>query len=234
MPTLGYKLGMFKGMELLDVYYWPDFNKIIRSDKDNIIFGKNGFKTWKSRIYYALIILEIPDNAARSTPDIRNNILKHANLSIPERETFSQLKMRAAFAGAINAQLERVYMPNIFNGLPFKPMTFSKFNIEISNNKCRCSMAKVVKVELLEPDGYITDAYTLFNNSHLGRPNVCHYKLGEMVYPDKWDPDLMEQCSNGIHYFEDPRYALAYGLQFYPMFIKYVWQNLDYIMKRYF
>ena len=36
------------------------------------------------------------------------------------------------------------------------------------------------------------------------------YIVGEMVYPDKYDPDVKVDCSNGIHFFITRREAEAY------------------------
>jgi translation initiation factor IF-1 len=54
-----------------------------------------------------------------------------------------------------------------------------------TSGKCRASYVKVV-----EGDGV--------TNSH-GPETI--YKTGEVVYPDSWDDNRWNECSNGIHHF---------------------------------
>ena len=38
------------------------------------------------------------------------------------------------------------------------------------------------------------------------------YKVGEMVYPDSFDEDRWNECSNGIHFFINKQEAIDYIL----------------------
>lgn len=36
------------------------------------------------------------------------------------------------------------------------------------------------------------------------------YRVGEMVYPDAFDENRWNECSNGIHFFTNKQYAINY------------------------
>jgi len=52
--------------------------------------------------------------------------------------------------------------------------------------KCRAEFARVLSVE--GPDGVAV--------SH-----GLEYRVGELVYPDSYDPDIRVECTHGIHFF---------------------------------
>ena len=70
--------------------------------------------------------------------------------------------------------------------------------------KCRCNKAQVLAITSLNeklPFNSVTNVdYT---------PNI-EYKVGEMVYPDKFDEDRWNECSNGIHFFINKQDAINY------------------------
>ena len=70
--------------------------------------------------------------------------------------------------------------------------------------KCRCDKAQVLAItslnEKLSFDSVTNVCYT---------PNI-EYKVGEMVYPDKFDEDRWNECSNGIHFFINKQDAIDY------------------------
>ena len=70
--------------------------------------------------------------------------------------------------------------------------------------KCRCDKAQVLAITSLDEessfDSVTNVAYT---------PNI-EYKVGEMVYPDKFDEDRWNECSNGIHFFINKQDAINY------------------------
>ena len=73
-----------------------------------------------------------------------------------------------------------------------------------TTNKCRCDKAQVLAItslnEKISFDSVINVAY----NPHI------EYKVGEMVYPDKFDEDRWNECSNGIHFFINKQDAINY------------------------
>ena len=70
--------------------------------------------------------------------------------------------------------------------------------------KCRCDKAQVLAItsldEKLSFDSVVNIAYA---------PNI-EYKVGEMVYPDKFDDYRWNECSNGIHFFINKQDAINY------------------------
>lgn len=59
--------------------------------------------------------------------------------------------------------------------------------------KCRADKAKVLEIQNI--DGSSADVLEVVSD----RGGV--YKVGEMIYPDKWDRCRWNECSNGIHFF---------------------------------
>lgn len=64
-----------------------------------------------------------------------------------------------------------------------------------TTRKCRCSKAKVLGF-------YDLDKNELDMDEVVNRRYVeTIYHKGEMVFPDSWDDNRWEECSNGIHFF---------------------------------
>ena len=78
--------------------------------------------------------------------------------------------------------------------------------------KCRCSKAKVLGIYKL--DGTISDKESVTSTILYTRKSITpiEYKVGETVYPDKFDEDRWQECSNGIHFFIDREAARRYPL----------------------
>lgn len=73
-----------------------------------------------------------------------------------------------------------------------------------TSNKCRCSKAKVLKI--LNIDGTKSELTEVINVNYA----ECKYEVGKMVYPDSFDENRWNECSNGIHFFVDREEALKY------------------------
>lgn len=69
--------------------------------------------------------------------------------------------------------------------------------------KCRCDKAKVLAITSL--DG--AEQYDSVLNTNY---TDIEYKVGEMVYPDKFDDNRWNECSNGIHFFINKQDAINY------------------------
>ena len=69
--------------------------------------------------------------------------------------------------------------------------------------KCRCDKAKVISIVSLENNAFLTEI-TNHNYTDLT------YRVGEMVYPDYFDEDRWNECSNGIHFFINKQDAINY------------------------
>lgn len=218
MSTLGYKIGLFNSMYRL-------------YDICNIHFYGGEELRWAYKTYPALITLEIPDDAAVSTPGVRMNIYKHSNMSYEPIGSLSDDVLKDAFVKRC------AYWPyDTYKGMRKKENEYTflrKVMSSVDDYKCRCDKAKVINVELLEKDGYITSAFTNYD-MHIDHNKYFYYERGEMVYPNKFDPDLTKVCSHGIHYFEDPRLAILYAFSFYHEFAYTISNNSEYICHKYF
>ena len=62
-----------------------------------------------------------------------------------------------------------------------------------TTRKCRASKALVLDIQNL--DGTKADTETAISSSGM------EYKIGETVYPDGFDKNRWNECSNGIHFF---------------------------------
>jgi len=202
MSTLGYKIGLFNSMYML--------------------FPKWKTRIWTCKTYPALITLEIPDDAAVSTPGVRMNIYKHFNMAYEPIEPFTDDLLKDLF-------VERCAYETVDDKFIHKKDAFTflrDFRFYFENYKCRCSKAKVINIELLEEDSYVTSAFTYYHKTF--------YKRGEMVYPDNFDEELRCVCSHGIHYFEDPRLAILYTFNCYPLSVYNILDHSEYICHKYF
>ena len=70
--------------------------------------------------------------------------------------------------------------------------------------KCRCDKAKVLEITSLDGNEKYESIVNTSYNPHV------EYKVGEMVYPDKFDDDRWHECSNGIHFFINKQHAIDY------------------------
>jgi hypothetical protein len=68
--------------------------------------------------------------------------------------------------------------------------------------KCRASAAKTIEIQ--NPDG--TQAEVTQVESERGGI----YEVGKMTYPDSFDEDRWDECSNGIHFFIARENAVNY------------------------
>ena len=75
-----------------------------------------------------------------------------------------------------------------------------------TTRKCRCSEAYVVEIKDL--NGNSADIGYSKHRFEKGEKTV--YTVGETVYPDSFDEDRWNECSNGIHFFMTRREAEIY------------------------
>ena len=74
-----------------------------------------------------------------------------------------------------------------------------------TTRKCRSNKAKVLGI--YDFYGNLLDVKEIVSYS-FGKET--HYKVGEMVYPDRFDEDRYNECSNGIHFFINRQDAVNY------------------------
>ena len=65
-----------------------------------------------------------------------------------------------------------------------------------SGRKCRASFAKVLRI--LNGDGSSTHFTSIINRAFNKQTT---YTIGKKVFPDSFDNDRWNECSNGIHFF---------------------------------
>ena len=70
--------------------------------------------------------------------------------------------------------------------------------------KCRCDKAQVLAITSLDEKENFESVVNTNYNPHI------EYKVGEIVYPDKFDEDRWNECSNGIHFFINKQDAINY------------------------
>ena len=73
-----------------------------------------------------------------------------------------------------------------------------------TSQKCRCDKAKVLSVWDMRLEEEVSEVV----NDAYGQKTL--YKVGEMVYPDKFDENRWCECSNGIHFFINKQDAINY------------------------
>ena len=70
--------------------------------------------------------------------------------------------------------------------------------------KCRCDKAKVLDIINLDTKEHVEQ---VVNKAY---DQETLYKIGEMVYPDSFDDNRWNECSNGIHFFINKQDAIDY------------------------
>ena len=73
-----------------------------------------------------------------------------------------------------------------------------------TTRKCRCSEAKVLDIQSIEGKSILKE----YNHKAYG--HITRYAVDEMVYPDSFDENRWNECSNGIHFFITRQEAVDY------------------------
>ena len=72
-----------------------------------------------------------------------------------------------------------------------------------TTRKCRCDKALVLDITSLDGEEHYDE---VLNYNY----TTTVYKVGEMVYPDSFDENRWNECSNGIHFFINKGDAINY------------------------
>ena len=75
--------------------------------------------------------------------------------------------------------------------------------LSATTRKCRCDKAMVLDITSLDGNKHYDE---VTNNNY----KETVYKVGEMVYPDSFDENRWNECSNGIHFFINKEDAIDY------------------------
>ena len=139
-------------------------------------------------------------DAVLSGADLRDANLRGANL------------IGATLSGAINIPFIALSCPSEGSFMGWKKIYAYLIKLEIpedakrcsaTTNKCRCDKAKVLSITNIKSGEEIQE---LCNDNY----SACVYKVGEMVYPDSFDYNRWNECSNGIHFFINKQEAINY------------------------
>ena len=118
----------------------------------------------------------------------------------------------ATLSGAINIPFIALSCPSEGSFMGWKKIYAYLIKLEIpedakrcsaTTNKCRCDRAKVLSITNIKSGEEIQE---LCNDNY----SACVYKVGEMVYPDSFDYNRWNECSNGIHFFINRQEAINY------------------------
>ena len=118
----------------------------------------------------------------------------------------------ATLSGAINIPFIALSCPSEGTFIGWKKVRDYLIKLEIpedakrcsaTTNKCRCDKAKVLSITSIKSGEEIKE---LCNAKY----SACIYKVGEMVYPDSFDDNRWNECSNGIHFFINKQEAINY------------------------
>ena len=124
-----------------------------------------------------------------------DNIITNYPLNLPDGEFIAWKKVRG------------LYNENYI--IKLKILADSKRS-RATSNKCRCDKALVLEIQDL--DGNKLDLTEVSNTNEMWlcpRPYTT-YKVGEIVYADKWDENRFNECTHGIHFFLDRVKAVNY------------------------
>ena len=77
--------------------------------------------------------------------------------------------------------------------------------LSATTRKCRCDKALVLDITSLDGEEHYNEVVN-YNYNY----NETIYKVGEMVYPDSFDENRWNECSNGIHFFINKEEAINY------------------------
>ena len=124
--------------------------------------------------------------AKLSGADLRNAIYTDTilNLQCPDEGTFIAWKKLAG------SKIAKLLIPE------------DAKRSSATTRKCRASKAKVLAI-YNRNGGEISEGKSIHDDEFI-------YRVGETVYPDHWDEDRWNECSNGIHFFITRKEAEEY------------------------
>lgn len=161
-----------------------------------------------------LVVLDIPDDVKRTTPEMRYS-------KVPSGLTNDEL-----IEWASEARKYKKYADSNELFRDFKDFTnrcafdIDRFVVDdnrifvcygpyIHVRKCRAAKAKVVRIiDLFDGNSY--------NRAVSDYDNNTTYQTGETVIPDAYTDYYLNICAHGIHYFESPEVATLYHAKDLP------------------
>ena len=162
-----------------------------------------------------LVVLDIPDNALRATPKMRYSDLSNGCISVNEFENYYRYATTdplSLFTKFTMLAEKFNYFVSFYNSLDCNEeigrnsarQNLADIHEFIHASKCRCSEAKVVDIMGTVDGQHYYNAISDFDNNFI-------YIVGSTVKPHLWNPDPLDICGGGIHYFEYPIFAILYN-----------------------
>ncbi len=167
-----------------------------------------------------LVVLDIPDEALRTTPKLRyvDQLHDHNSFHLSDKDAESYYRYAATDPLRLFTRFTMLaekfnYYVSFYNSLDCNEeigrnsarQNLADMHEFIHASKCRCSEAKVVDVIGLFDGEQYDNAISDFDNDFV-------YAVGSTVKPHLWNPDPFDICGGGIHYFEYPVFAILYNL----------------------
>lgn len=180
-----------------------------------------------------LVVLDIPDEALRTTPKLRYSNSCDIHTPVKDAESYyryattDQLSLFTKFTMLVEKFNYFVsfydhgtldYVDRI--GFYSTRQTLADIHSFLHTSKCRCSEAKVVDIIGLFDGEHYNNAISDFDNEFV-------YTIGSTVKPPLWNPAPFDICGGGIHYFEYPIFAILYSLERNPGNISNIVKKLN-------
>lgn len=170
----------------------------------NVLTDDGGF------VSPVLVVLDIPDDALKSTPKMRYNDFLSANgLEYADYYRYVNTDRLSLLTKYISLVEKMDYYASFYNSRQIELISSKQNLADIDNfvhsSKCRCSEAKVVDIIGMFDGVHYNNAISDFKHDF-------EYVVGSTVKPDEWDHDWLKICGRGIHFFKHPILALLYKL----------------------
>ena len=170
-------------------------------------------------------------NADLIGANLRDAELAGANLSDADLYRANLTQANLSDANLYNTNLEKVILDMAYlvgaKNIPYIPLSCpsegafvawkkveGKYLVKIqipedarrlsaTTRKCRCDKAMVLDITSLDGEEHYNEVVNYNYTTTI-------YKVGEMVYPDSFDENRWNECSNGIHFFINKEEAISY------------------------
>lgn len=155
-----------------------------------------------------LVVLDIPDDVKRTTPEMRYSKVP-SGLTATELEEWAHDACRYKEYADSNKLFRdfKAFAQNLAMHVHTGDIPY--FNSYIHIKKCRAAKAKVVKIIDLVNDTSYDCAVSDYDSNTI-------YQTGEIVTPDTYTDDYLNICAHGIHCFESPEDAILYFVKDLP------------------
>ena len=150
------------------------------------------------------------ERAIKPDTDLSGADLSGANLSGADlsRANLSEANLREAnlsWANLSRANLNETILPNFLivpevgDFIGFKTVENIVLKIKIPNDAKRTSslVGRKCRAEYVD----VLEVLTKTEQTEFHSINNCIYRVGQRIYPDKYDDDIRVECTHGIHFF---------------------------------